>query len=401
MKKDDDYSKRDELQLSGKLELIEITLRKSLKKTLEMLNSQAAIIWIKNLADNSIKIAACAGVNKISEIKLNLDVKSDILKVLVSDKDFEDFADRNVLQEFEKRFGFYIQNMLCMSLKKDNEYLGCLQILNKKQNNQFSKLDREILKNVSDLLLFTVSEYNVLSEQYMEKKKLISLYDLKKTYISGKIKTPVLKGINLDIYRGESVVILGKSGCGKTTLLNIVGGMDYLTDGKFLFENRDYSKASESLLTDYRRNNVGFIFQTYNLMPNLTAKENLEFIAALCKKPLDSDEILSVVGLSEQKNSYPSQLSGGQQQRVSVARALIKNPQIILADEPTAALDYANSIEVLDVMQRIVEKGATLLTVTHNEEIAKMADRVIRLKDGIVESIVENQNPCSARELKW
>jgi len=211
----------------------------------------------------------------------------------------------------------------------------------------------------------------------------------------------VLKGVDLDIREGEFLVILGESGCGKSTLLNIIGGMDELTTGSFLFDGRDFSHAGEKELTLYRRDSIGFIFQAYNLMPTLTAKENLEFIGELCSSPMDADEALQNVGLAQRSGNYPAQMSGGQQQRVSIARALIKHPRVILADEPTAALDYETSIEVLTVLEDVIHKGTTLLMVTHNEEIAKMANRVIRMKGGVVAEVIINRHPAAAKELVW
>ena len=230
---------------------------------------------------------------------------------------------------------------------------------------------------------------------------LFSLRDVKKSYGRGSARTEALRGISLDVYKGEMLVILGKSGCGKSTLLNIVGGMDTLTEGSFFFEGKDYSNLKEKARTEFRRNSVGFIFQSYNLMPELKAIENIEFIAGITKDASDSKELLDLVGLNECANKYPSQLSGGQAQRVSIARALVKKPKLILADEPTAALDYTTSIEVLKVIEKIVKRGATMVMVTHNEEIAKMADRVIKIKDGKVLEIKENEHPCNADELEW
>lgn len=234
-----------------------------------------------------------------------------------------------------------------------------------------------------------------------KKNQLFFLREVTKTFGQGETEIQVLKGVNLDIREGEFLVILGESGCGKSTMLNIIGGMDQLTTGTFLFDGKDYSKADEKTLTLYRRNSVGFIFQAYNLMPTLTAEENLDFIGELCEDSMDAKEALELVGLSERRKNYPAQMSGGQQQRVSIARALVKRPRIILADEPTAALDYETSIEVLSVLEEVIHGGTTILMVTHNEEIAKMADRVIRMKGGVVAEVMMNAHPASAKELVW
>ncbi|MCD8151957.1 MAG: ABC transporter ATP-binding protein [Clostridiales bacterium] len=234
-----------------------------------------------------------------------------------------------------------------------------------------------------------------------EKKAIVSLRDVRKTFGEGENQVQALKGINLDVREGEFLVILGESGCGKSTLLNIIGGMDELTSGTFLFDGEDYSHADEKTLTMYRRNSVGFIFQAYNLMPLLTAEENLDFIGELCDNHMEAAEALESVGLAQRRDSYPAQMSGGQQQRVSVARALVKKPRIILADEPTAALDHDTGIEVLAVLENVVRAGATLMLVTHNEEIARMADRVILLKNGVVAEVIVNRHPASAKDLEW
>ena len=223
-----------------------------------------------------------------------------------------------------------------------------------------------------------------------------------KQFQTGDTTNLVLKGINLDIYKNEFVVILGESGCGKSTMMNIVGGMDFLTGGTLLIEGKDFSHPTDDQLTKYRREYVGFIFQAYNLMPNLTALENVEYIAELVDDPMSPAEALDKVGLSNRAGNYPGQMSGGQQQRVSIARAIVKKPKLILADEPTAALDYATSIEVLRVIEDIVKnKGTTVMMVTHNGEIAKMADRVVKLRNGKIASIKKNLHPVHAEELIW
>ena len=212
----------------------------------------------------------------------------------------------------------------------------------------------------------------------------------------------MLKGINLDIYKNEFVVVLGESGCGKSTLMNIVGGMDALTDGTLIVEGKDFSHPSDAELTKYRREYIGFIFQSYNLMPNLTAQENVQFIAELVNDPMPAEEAIAKVRLTDHANSFPGQMSGGQQQRVSIARAIVKRPRLILADEPTAALDYATSIEVLSVVEDIVRnQGGTVMMVTHNPEIAKMADRVVKVRGGRIASIKKNLHALHAEELVW
>ena len=196
--------------------------------------------------------------------------------------------------------------------------------------------------------------------------------------------------------------MLGESGCGKTTLMNIIGGMDQLTDGKLFFEDKDFSHPPEKELTAYRRRSVGFVFQDYNLMPNLTALENVQFIAELADDPMDAHEAIEKVRLTDRADHYPGQLSGGQQQRVSIARAIVKRPKLILADEPTAALDHNTAIEVLRTFEEIVRgQGTTVMMVTHNAEIARMADRVVRLRDGRIDSVSDNPHPLRAEELVW
>ncbi len=235
-----------------------------------------------------------------------------------------------------------------------------------------------------------------------EKAPIVTLRNINREFKSGDDKLEALKNINLDIFSGEFVVILGESGCGKTTILNIIGGMDHMTSGSLSVAGKDFSAPTEQELTEYRRTYLGFVFQDYHLMPNLTAKENVELIAELSKDSMTADEAIDLVGLKERADNYPAQLSGGQKQRVSIARAICKNPRLILADEPTAALDFSTSIEVLTVFENIVRvQNTTVVMVTHNNEIAKMADRIVKVKDGQIEKIITNDNPVKATELSW
>ena len=207
--------------------------------------------------------------------------------------------------------------------------------------------------------------------------------------------------ISLNLYRGKTLGLVGESGCGKSTIMNIMAGLDAPTSGSVEFMGKQIVGASQDELTEYRRDNIGFIFQSYNLMPNLNARQNLDLIGELVDNPMSAAEALGLVGLSDRMENYPSQMSGGQQQRVSIARAIVKRPLLIFADEPTAALDYTTSIEVLQVMERVLESGTTLVMVTHNEEICRMADRVVRIRDGRVHEITVNRTRASATDLVW
>ncbi len=246
-----------------------------------------------------------------------------------------------------------------------------------------------------------IDEKEAISRPWNPGTPIMELRDITREFQNGDVVTKVLKGVNLDVYDGEFLVLLGESGCGKSTLLNIIGGMDQATSGSVSYLGRDLTSATPDEMTEYRRDNVGFIFQSYNLMPNLTALQNLRLIGELVDRPMDAAEALEVVGLAERKDNYPNQMSGGQQQRVSIARALVKRPRLILADEPTAALDYATSIEVLQVMEEVVRDGTTMVMVTHNEEICRMADRVVRMRDGRMHEVTVNPRPAHATDLAW
>ena len=235
-----------------------------------------------------------------------------------------------------------------------------------------------------------------------ERTPLISVRNLKKSYLSAGESVETLHGLDFDIYKNEFVVILGASGTGKTTLLNILGGLDCADSGQVLVDGTDISHLNEKQLNEYRRVQVGFIFQFYSLIPSLTVAENLRYVAEISQHPLDIEDTLHKVGMWDKRNSFPSQLSSGQQQRAAIARALVKNPSIILADEPTGALDLATSKEVLITMEEITSQGnGTILLITHNPEIARIADRVIVMRQGNIESDTLNPHRQSARDLRW
>lgn len=230
----------------------------------------------------------------------------------------------------------------------------------------------------------------------------IEFQDVNKIYQSGDVKVHALKDASFQIEQGEICVIVGQSGAGKTTLLNILGGMDTLTDGRIFLDGVEVSAFRKKELANYRRNDIGFVFQFYNLIPNLTALENVEIASQLCKEPLDPATILEEVGLGERMNNFPAQLSGGEQQRVAIARALAKNPKLLLCDEPTGALDYQTGKAILKLLQDASRKsGMTVLIITHNSALTAMADRVIRVKSGTIAEVHKNQEIISVDQIEW
>jgi len=230
----------------------------------------------------------------------------------------------------------------------------------------------------------------------------IDFKDVRKIYKTGSVNVTALDGCSFSIEKGELCVIVGQSGAGKTTLLNILGGMDRLTTGEVFLDGKEISKLNANELALFRRQNVGFVFQFYNLIPNLTAYENVEMAAQLVKEPISCDLLMNEVGLSERKNNFPAQLSGGEQQRVAIARAIAKNPKLLLCDEPTGALDYQTGKSILKLLQSLsTEKGMTVVIITHNSALTAMADRVIKVKNGKITSNVINENPVNVDTLEW
>ncbi len=230
----------------------------------------------------------------------------------------------------------------------------------------------------------------------------ICFEEVTKTYGTGTGEIYALDGASFVVERGELAVILGSSGAGKTTALNILGGMDTATSGRVVVDGRDITTATENELVEYRRADVGFVFQFYNLVPNLTALENVELASQICPDSLDAEKVLCSVGLGERLNNFPAQLSGGEQQRVSIARAVAKNPKLLLCDEPTGALDYKTGKQILQLLQDTCRKdGITVVLITHNSALAPMADRLIRFKSGRVTSMETNANPTPIAEIEW
>ena len=230
----------------------------------------------------------------------------------------------------------------------------------------------------------------------------VKLENITKIYKMGEVEIRAADNINFSIKKGEFVVIVGPSGAGKTTVLNILGGMDTATSGKLVVDGEEITAYNAKKLTGYRREDIGFVFQFYNLVPNLTALENVELAPQICKEPLDAKEVLEDVGLGDRLDNFPAQLSGGEQQRVSIARALAKNPKLLLCDEPTGALDYNTGKAILKLLQNMCrERGMTVIVITHNQALAPMADRLIHIKNGQVSQMELNDNPMSIDEIEW
>ncbi len=386
------------------VEDLDEALSQSLQTIVRTLDSKAGVIWYLDRNSDRLHSVFHIGPSDISNtsIENGIGIEGVVTKtgksIMISDAETDPRFEPTVFDDQ----GFKTRSMICVPLNNSKETIGCIEIINKNNGALYEKEELELCEHMANLAAFTIDEKGLDVDLGEDKKVLCSLKDITKEYPSGDGFLKVLKGINLDVYEHEFVVVLGESGCGKSTMMNIIGGMDYLTSGTLLIEGKDYSHPDDAQLTAFRREYVGFIFQSYNLMPNLTALENVRFIAEIAKDPITPEDAIAKVGLSERADNYPSQLSGGQQQRVSIARALVKNPKLILADEPTAALDLNTSKEVLGVIQEIVRNNdTTVMMVTHNPEIGKMADRVVRVSNGRIASIKRNIHPLAAEELSW
>ena len=385
----------DDLQeaLSGSLEII-----------VKELDSEAGAIWLLDKKTDRLYPMFHIGPADISDISVEngIGLAGVVTKtgksIMIEDAEEDPRYEGSVFEDQ----GLDTKTLLCVPLNDLTENIGCVQIINKKDGSSYDKEELQLAERMASLAAITIAEKGLLVGDAEEREILITLDNVVKEYYNPGRVSRVLKGINLNVYKGELLVVLGESGCGKSTMMNIIGGMDNLTDGKLLVEGVDYSHPTDKELTQYRRNYIGFIFQSYNLMPNLSAIENVQFIAELCPEPMSPQEALNRVGLGDKGNNFPAQMSGGQQQRVAIARALVKRPKLILADEPTAALDHETSIEVLQAIEALVkEQETTVIMITHNAEIGKMANRVVKLRGGRVFSIKRNAHPVPAAELEW
>ena len=379
-------------------------LAASLEAIIEALNSEAGTIWLLNKQSNRLIPMFNHGPVDISGITIEngQGIAGSVVQngdpVIVEDTTKDERFSHSVDDESD----FETKSIICVPLKDSQETIGCVQIINRMDGTSYDAEDLDLCEQMASLAAIALEDKGFSYKLGEPKEVLITVRNLIKEFPSGDGVNRVLKGINLDIYKNEFVVVLGESGCGKSTMVNIIAGMDFLTDGELRIEGKDFSHPSDKELTKFRREYLGFVFQSYNLMPNLTAQENVQFIADIAPSPMEAAAAIERVGLTDRADNYPSMLSGGQQQRVAIARAIVKNPHVIFADEPTAALDYQTSIEVLTVFEEIINtQGATVVMITHNPEMAKMANRVVKLKNGKVSSIKINLHPLHASELVW
>ena len=394
-------------QITEKLhdaDVLDNALSASLEIIIETLGCEAGTIWMLQKSSNRLFPIFNHGPVDISGITIEngQGIAGTVVKegssIIVEDT----AKDARFSHSVDEESGFVTRSTICVPLKNTFETIGCVQLINRKDGSNYDVDDLSLCETMASLAAIAIEDKGLSFDIGADKEVLISVRNLIKEFPSGEGVARVLKGINLDIYKNEFVVVLGESGCGKSTMVNIIAGMDFLTDGQLSIEGKDFSHPTDAELTRFRREYMGFVFQSYNLMPNLTALENIQFIADIAPAPMPAEEALAKVGLDSRANNYPSTLSGGQQQRVAIARAIVKKPHVIFADEPTAALDYQTSIEVLSVFEEIMkQQGTTIVMITHNPEIAKMANRVIRLKNGLVSSIKVNLHPLHATDLVW
>ena len=383
---------------------LENALAGALEIIVRTLDCEAGVIWYRVPKTDRLIPLYHIGPSDISSISIENGIGIEGIvtnsgdSILIEDTSADPCFEGTVFDEN----GFSAKSMICVPLNNLQSIIGCVEVINKKDGSVFDTWEMQFCSRMAALAAIVIEDNGLTIDQGEEKEVLISLRGVTKDFPAGDSVVHVLKGINLDIYKNEFLVVLGESGCGKSTMVNIIGGMDSLTDGELLIDGKDFSHPSDKELTRFRREYLGFVFQSYNLMPNLTAQENVQFIADLTPTSMPASEAIARVGLTERADNYPSALSGGQQQRVAIARAIVKRPRIIFADEPTAALDYQTSIEVLSVFEEIMKgRGTTVVMITHNPEIAKMANRVVKIRNGRVASIRTNLRPLPATELVW
>lgn len=389
---------------NGKLE---DTLQECFSILIEYLNVENIICWYFNEKEDKFHPLYFMSNYDFTKLRYGINdrIIGKVFKNNISDilNDYVKGTDEQLENIFEEN---EIEQIITIPLHtKINKY-GCLQFINTKAKGKLTDEEIDTLEILSIMIAITLDDNpNILFKAY-EQKTIIAIKNLYKIYKDGDSTLNALDGVNLEIYEGEFIVILGESGCGKSTLLNVIGGLISPSKGEAIYFNDDktlnFTKATDDELCVYRRKTIGYIFQSYYLMPNINIYQNVELISELVDNPNDIMQMLKNVNLEDKSMAMPAKLSGGQQQRVAIARAMVKKPKILLADEPTAALDYNNSIAILSIFREMVKnENVTLVMVTHNEEIARMADRVIKMSKGKIKEIRTNLCPANANDLSW
>ncbi len=385
-------------------ESLEEALRTSLEEVVKAVDAEAGTIWFYN-ASGDKRIYPSFWIGGADLTGLSLACGEGIAGTVVQDakttvvKDCQ--SDARWAGRFDAATGFVTKSMICVPLTNKYETIGCIQIINKKDGSLYTDDDVSLAENLAMLTAIAIEGKGLNLGFTGEKKALMSLRDVSKTTMRGEHERTLLCGLNLDVLEGELLVMCGESGCGKSAIFGILGGLDGLSGGSFTFDGKDYSGADENMLTDYRRSCVGVVCPDGCLVDGMTVTENLELAAAACKKPMAVKTVLEAVGLTELADEKAGAISDGARRILSLAQALVKQPRVLLADELTASLDRETATEVLAVLEKIVKGGTTAVLVTHNEEIGKMADRMIRIRGGQASEVVVNSRRMSAKELAW
>lgn len=391
--------------LHGAHNLIE-TLDAAMSQVMTNIGAESGTLWLLDENQEALfpYIAHGPKIQSLQDMKLK---KGEGMAGWVVEKRkaqivYDAASDPRWAYRFDEATGYVTRSILCVPLLTVNTTLGCIQMINKRDGLLFDDNDLELSQNLAALAAIALENRGLLIREAPDKKVLNRLEEATKNYLMGEVTVEALKATSIEVYEGELLVILGPSGSGKSTMLNLLGGMDKPTSGRILFEDKDLSHATEKEMTLYRRYEVGFVFQFYNLIPDLTAGENIALAAELVADPLSVDEVLGEVGLSHRKDHFPAQMSGGEQQRVAIARALVKRPSILLCDEPTGALDDNTGKAILRLLDNVARQGkSTVVIVTHNTAIAAMADRIFKMRSGNVVEVVKNPQPVPAERIEW
>lgn len=382
------------------------TLDTALSQVMAVINAESGTLWLLEENGEYLYPHITRGPNILALQGLKLKSGEGIAGWVAKNRKSQIIADAVNDPRWAKRFdqttGYITRSMICVPLTTAKAGIGCLQFINKQDGQLFDEGDLRLTEELAALAAIALEKQGLLIKEQPDREVLNRFEGVKKDYLMGEVEVEALKETSLEIYSGELLVILGPSGSGKSTLLNLLGGMDRPSSGRIFFKDRELTGASERNMTLYRRHEVGFVFQFYNLISDLTAGENVALAAELVDDSLTVDEVLEEVGLSHRKGHFPAQLSGGEQQRVSIARAIVKKPSILLCDEPTGALDDNTGRLILKLLEKVArEHNKTVVIVTHNTAIGAMADRVFKMRSGNLVEILHNPHPTPAERIDW